>query len=97
LLALFGRGILPLPKRSFVTLTFVIRSAREGPTIHAFTHSLSHILSYLRETLAGSPPSQNGIAYEPQTLIAVWAHYSEIEELVVALSALCDRVSGQLY
>ncbi|KAJ7077325.1 gamma-tubulin complex, DGRIP91/SPC98 component protein [Mycena belliarum] len=61
------------------------RYAKEGPTIHAFTHALSTVLSYLRETLADLQEDP------PTTLTAIWAQYEPYEEVLVALSTLCCR------
>ncbi|KAJ7495895.1 gamma-tubulin complex, DGRIP91/SPC98 component protein [Mycena galericulata] len=61
------------------------RFAKEGPTIHAFTHALSTVISFLREALARCSPQ------EDVTLSAVWAQYEQYEEILVALAALCGR------
>ncbi|KAJ7163543.1 gamma-tubulin complex, DGRIP91/SPC98 component protein [Mycena crocata] len=64
------------------------RSAKEGPTIHSFTHALSTILTFLRESLARCPPLENDVS---ATLVAVWTQYERYEEVLVALSGLCGR------
>ncbi|KAJ7045832.1 gamma-tubulin complex, DGRIP91/SPC98 component protein [Mycena alexandri] len=64
--------------------------AKEGPTIHAFTHALSTILSFLRESLARCPPHEDQVSV---TLSAVWSEYEPYEETLVALAALCGRGS----
>ncbi|KAJ7091104.1 Spc98 family-domain-containing protein [Mycena epipterygia] len=61
------------------------RFAKEGPTIHAFTHALSTVLSFLRDSLARCPDDTS------TTLSAVWYQYERYEEILVALSAICGR------
>lgn len=69
------------------------RSAREGPTIHAFTHSLSTVLVFLREVLSRSPPTDD--ALNSHNLSTIWMHYEEYELILIALSSLYGRVSNQ--
>ncbi|KAJ6498990.1 gamma-tubulin complex, DGRIP91/SPC98 component protein [Mycena sanguinolenta] len=64
------------------------RFAKEGPTIHAFTHALSTIVSFLRESLARCPPHEDQASI---TLCAVWAECERYKDVLVALAALCDR------
>ena len=65
-----------------------------GPTLHAFAHALLSVIAYLREALAKSPPSidTEAAGSQPHMLSAIWLHYSEHEEVAVALASLCDRV-----
>ena len=68
------------------------RSAKEGPTIHAFAHSLATTLTYLREEFAKLPPIQEA-GVEKTALCALWMQYNIYEEILVALSDLYGRVS----
>ncbi|TFK44260.1 gamma-tubulin complex, DGRIP91/SPC98 component protein [Crucibulum laeve] len=67
------------------------KSAHEGPTVHAFAHSLSTLLTYLRDTLTRCPPSNESLAFEKPALSAIWMHYEIYEEILVALSSLYER------
>ncbi|KAK7005800.1 spindle pole body component [Favolaschia claudopus] len=62
--------------------------AKEGPTIHAFTHAVSTILSYLREALAQCPPQDE---HSSIILAAAWVQYAPYKDILVALAALCGR------
>ncbi|KAF7376426.1 Spindle pole body component [Mycena sanguinolenta] len=64
------------------------RFAKEGPTIHAFTHALSTILSFLRESLARCPPREDQASV---TLCTVWSECERYKDILVALAALCGR------
>ncbi|KAF9010717.1 gamma-tubulin complex, DGRIP91/SPC98 component protein [Cyathus striatus] len=70
------------------------KSVREGPTIHAFAHTLSTILIYLRDALTHLPPI-NGNSSEAIPLTAVWMEYGIYEETLVALSELYGRDQNQ--
>ncbi|KAF5386245.1 hypothetical protein D9615_002656 [Tricholomella constricta] len=78
--------------RRMETLLEALResSAHEGPTIHAYTHALSTILTYLRQVLARCPPVDDPLTTK-HTLSAIWMHYEVYEEIVVALAELCGR------
>ncbi|KAJ6594217.1 Spc98 family-domain-containing protein [Mycena capillaripes] len=83
-----------LMRRLELLLTFLrSRFANKGPTIHAFTHALSTILSYLRESLARCSPREDQISI---TLSAVWSEYERYEEILVSLAALCGRDEQKL-
>ncbi|KAJ6625865.1 Spc98 family-domain-containing protein [Mycena sp. CBHHK59/15] len=79
--------------RRLETLLTSLRSrcAREGPTIHAFTHSLSTALTFLRESLARCPPLEDQTSADNCTLAAVWTQYAQYEEVLVALAAFSGR------
>ncbi|KAF7308550.1 Spindle pole body component [Mycena chlorophos] len=62
--------------------------AKEGPTIHAFTHALSTILVYLRERLTECAPRE-GQTNLP--LVAIWSAYEPYEDVLSALASLCGR------
>ncbi|KAJ7352355.1 gamma-tubulin complex, DGRIP91/SPC98 component protein [Mycena albidolilacea] len=64
------------------------RFAKEGPTIHAFTHALSTILSFVRESLARCSPREGQLSI---TLSAVWNEYEPYQDILVSLAALCGR------
>ncbi|KAF8210658.1 Spc98 family-domain-containing protein, partial [Mycena galopus ATCC 62051] len=64
------------------------RFVKEGPTIHAFTHALSTILSFLRESLAECPPREDQVSI---TLSAVWTECERYKDILVSLAALCGR------
>jgi hypothetical protein len=73
---------------------YKIRSAREGPTVHALAHALSTTISFLREALANCPPKQDqyqGIC-DNLPLLAIWTHYAIYEELLVTLTDMFGRV-----
>ncbi|KAJ7268667.1 Spc98 family-domain-containing protein [Mycena haematopus] len=64
------------------------RFAKEGPTIYAFAHSLSTILSFLRESLARCPPREDQVSV---ALCAVWGECERFKDILVSLAALCGR------
>ncbi|KAF8800267.1 hypothetical protein BYT27DRAFT_6840741 [Phlegmacium glaucopus] len=73
-------------------MTLRSRSAKEGPTIHAFAHSLSSALVYIREALASCPPpNAHTGSGEKSILSEICGQHSVYEELLVALAALCNR------
>ncbi|KAL0947566.1 hypothetical protein HGRIS_013655 [Hohenbuehelia grisea] len=55
-----------------------------GPTTFAFAHALSAIVDYLRDSLVSS----NG---EITNLMLLWVRNAKFEDVLVALSRLCDR------
>ncbi|KAH9484896.1 hypothetical protein JR316_0001798 [Psilocybe cubensis] len=69
------------------------RSAKEGPTIHSLSHSLSTILDYLREVLSRCQPSNDQIMADNKIypLLNIWSHYEIYEEILHALSQLFGR------
>ncbi|KAK0476674.1 gamma-tubulin complex, DGRIP91/SPC98 component protein [Armillaria novae-zelandiae] len=73
--------------------TFVValrsRSPKEGPTIHAFAHTMSNVLSFLRESLAVHPLTQELV--ENGTVSTKLAFYTYYEDIMVALAKLCRR------
>ncbi|KIL66358.1 hypothetical protein M378DRAFT_75278 [Amanita muscaria Koide BX008] len=68
--------------------TLRTRSAQEGPTIHAFSHSMSTILAYLRDEISRC---STDAAVQNQHLSATWAQYALYEEILVALSSFYGR------
>ena len=72
------------------------RSAKEGPTIHAFAHSLSTIVDYVRDRLVECPPSDADLETGSGRfgLSDIWSRYQLYEELLVALGGLYGRVSS---
>jgi hypothetical protein len=60
--------------------------------VHAFTHSLSTILDFLRNTLARPPLSDDLYYNKSKTLATIWMHYAEVEDILRVLSILCNRV-----
>ncbi|KAJ7217732.1 gamma-tubulin complex, DGRIP91/SPC98 component protein [Mycena pura] len=77
-----------LRRLEILVATLRSKFAKEGPTIHAFTHALSTILFYLRESLAQCPPQEGNAS---MTLVAVWSQYEQSENILTALATLCDR------
>ncbi|KAK0455463.1 gamma-tubulin complex, DGRIP91/SPC98 component protein [Desarmillaria tabescens] len=70
-------------------VTLRSRSPTEGPTIHAFAHTMSNVLSFLRESLAEHPLTQELIAKGAlSTKLAFYAYY---EDIMVVLARLCGR------
>ncbi|KJA27578.1 hypothetical protein HYPSUDRAFT_62653 [Hypholoma sublateritium FD-334 SS-4] len=69
------------------------RPAKEGPTIHAFAHSLSTIIDYLRQGLTTCPPNEDELTSDKADLrlLSIWTKYAMYEEFLVALADLCDR------
>ncbi|KAF9473401.1 gamma-tubulin complex, DGRIP91/SPC98 component protein [Pholiota conissans] len=69
------------------------KSAKEGPTIHAFAHSLSTVIDYIREGLKQSPPSKDELSSKAASLrlLSIWTQYETYEELLVALAELYQR------
>ncbi|KAF8893407.1 Spc98 family-domain-containing protein [Infundibulicybe gibba] len=66
------------------------RSAQEGPTIHAFAHALSMVLSFLRDALTRCSldyPTQS----EPSLLSSMWMRYREYEEFLLEFAHLYSR------
>ncbi|KAG6828692.1 hypothetical protein H0H92_007054 [Tricholoma furcatifolium] len=66
------------------------RSAREGPTVHAYAHALATIIAYLRNILARGPPVNDPLSGQ-DTLSAIWMHYAIYEETLVALAEFYGR------
>ncbi|KIY69539.1 hypothetical protein CYLTODRAFT_420602 [Cylindrobasidium torrendii FP15055 ss-10] len=62
------------------------RSFHTGPTIHAFDHALSTVLSYLRGKLSTSPLATQLQSQISAKLISQYAAY---ESILVALSDMC--------
>ncbi|KAK0225647.1 gamma-tubulin complex, DGRIP91/SPC98 component protein [Armillaria fumosa] len=65
------------------------RSPKEGPTIHAFAHTISNVLSFLRRSLAEHPLTQELV--ERDTVSTKLAFYTYYEDIMVALATLCRR------
>ncbi|KAF9467451.1 gamma-tubulin complex, DGRIP91/SPC98 component protein [Collybia nuda] len=76
--------------------TLRARSAREGPTVHAYAHTLSTTISYLRDGLARCPPLDDQPTAGQLTLSAIWIQYGIYEELLIALSTLYHREYSKL-
>ncbi|KAF8149545.1 Spc98 family-domain-containing protein [Crassisporium funariophilum] len=73
-------------------VTLRSKSAKEGPTIHAFGHSLSTTLIYLRDALTRCPPSTEQISTgKSLPLSAIWSQYEIYDDLLVALASLYQR------
>ncbi|GLB36953.1 putative spindle pole body component [Lyophyllum shimeji] len=66
------------------------RSSHEGPTVHAYVHALSTIITFLRQALARCPPVGDPVSGQ-HTLSAIWIHYEIYEEILVTLADLCGR------
>lgn len=62
------------------------------PTLHAFTHALSSILAFLRETAEAIPPDMRVSPGADARLTALWTKYEDMENVLQALAALCGRV-----
>ncbi|KAI0674988.1 Spc98 family-domain-containing protein [Trametes maxima] len=58
---------------------------------HAFTHSLSSILAYVREISETIPLRFQTSSREEARLTALWIQYEDIELILKALAALCGR------
>ncbi|PBK95606.1 hypothetical protein ARMGADRAFT_1053187 [Armillaria gallica] len=65
------------------------RSPKEGPTIHAFAHTISNVLSFLRKSLAEHPLTQE--LTEKGGLSTKLALYTYYEDIMVVLARLCGR------
>ncbi|KAK0213089.1 gamma-tubulin complex, DGRIP91/SPC98 component protein [Desarmillaria ectypa] len=78
--------------RRLERFTVTLRSSRsptEGPTIHAFAHTMSNVLSFLRESIAEHPLTQELI--EKGALSTKLAFYTYYEDIMVMLARLCGR------
>ena len=67
------------------------RSAHDGPTIHAFAHSISTVLTYLREEIS---QRSTMVALQGQQLSAIYMQYAIYEDILTALSSFYGRVRG---
>lgn len=63
------------------------RPFTEGASVYAFAHSLSIILTYLRNELSSYKPS-----HVASNLTSVWADYARYEEVLISISDLYERV-----
>ncbi|CAK5281391.1 unnamed protein product [Mycena citricolor] len=63
------------------------RFSKEGPTIHAFMHTLTTVLVFLRESLSQLPSD----ASARLALVSIWSRYELYERLLNALADLCGR------
>ncbi|KAL1942658.1 hypothetical protein VTO73DRAFT_4898 [Trametes versicolor] len=61
------------------------------PISHAFAHSLSSILAYLRQLAEAIPMESHTAAGEDARLTALWVQYEDMENILRALAALCGR------
>ncbi|PIL34214.1 hypothetical protein GSI_03925 [Ganoderma sinense ZZ0214-1] len=61
------------------------------PTLHAFTHALSSILAFLRETAEAIPPNMGEDRGTDARLVALWTKYEDVESVLQAVAALCGR------
>ncbi|KAG6861911.1 hypothetical protein C0995_009861 [Termitomyces sp. Mi166 len=66
------------------------RSARYGPTVHAYAHALATIIAHLRQLLAKCLPVNDPL-FPQSTLTGVWKHSEIYEETFVALAELYGR------
>ena len=71
-------------------------SGQPTPILHAFTHALSSILAYLRETVETIPSDLEAETGADARLTALWAKYEDMESILQALAALCGRVSAYM-
>ncbi|KAG5641756.1 hypothetical protein DXG03_004288 [Asterophora parasitica] len=71
--------------------TLRARSAKEDPTVHAYAHALSTIVTFLRQALSRCPPVNDPLSTQSHTLSAIWMHYEIYEEILVSLGDMCGR------
>ncbi|KAH9855199.1 hypothetical protein C2E23DRAFT_814873 [Lenzites betulinus] len=64
---------------------------RTTPVSHAFTHSLSSILAYLRQLAEAIPVDFQATTGDDARLTALWTRYEDMEDILKALAALCGR------
>ncbi|KAK2464330.1 hypothetical protein APHAL10511_003787 [Amanita phalloides] len=69
-------------------VTLRARSANDGATIHAFAHSISTILTYLREGISRCSAM---VSLQGQQLSAIHMQYAIYEDILIALSSLYGR------
>ncbi|KAI0829680.1 Spc98 family-domain-containing protein [Trametes gibbosa] len=61
------------------------------PVSHAFTHSLSSILSYLRSLAEAISVDFQTTVGDDARLTGLWTRYEDMEDILRALAALCSR------
>ncbi|KAF8718598.1 hypothetical protein AX14_011748 [Amanita brunnescens Koide BX004] len=69
-------------------VTLRARSAQDGPTIHAFAHSISTVLTYLREDISRCSAM---VVLQGLQLSAVYMQYAIYEDILIALSLFYGR------
>ncbi|KAI6113213.1 Spc98 family-domain-containing protein [Pisolithus croceorrhizus] len=67
------------------------RGNHTDPTVHAFAHGLSTLLSFLREQLSRGPLFRSGDILYPADFVAIWLHYAEEERVISSIAAMCHR------
>ncbi|KAH7888788.1 Spc98 family-domain-containing protein [Phlebopus sp. FC_14] len=70
---------------------FHTRSGRVDSTAHAFAHSLSTVLTYLRDCLSQGPLFGGDDSSKSCCLASVWLHYAELGQIAHSLASLCRR------
>ncbi|KAI8993788.1 Spc98 family-domain-containing protein [Trametes punicea] len=71
-----------------------VRILRATPALHAFNHSISSILAYLRQLAEATSPCPTTISGLDGRLTALWTRYEHMEAVLAALAALCGRDEG---
>ncbi|KAI0702946.1 Spc98 family-domain-containing protein [Cerioporus squamosus] len=66
-------------------------SNRHTSILHAFTHAISSILAYLRQTAETIHPELHAFPGADARLTALWTQYEDMEYILLALAALCSR------
>ncbi|KAI0371144.1 hypothetical protein BV20DRAFT_1120885 [Pilatotrama ljubarskyi] len=64
---------------------------RSTPVLHAFTHSLSSVLAYLRQSVESIPSHFDAASGQCARLAALCAQYEDMEHVLKALAGLCGR------
>ncbi|KZT19907.1 hypothetical protein NEOLEDRAFT_1172809 [Neolentinus lepideus HHB14362 ss-1] len=67
------------------------KNRSDGSIVHAFTHSLSALLQYIRSKLAALPSQNTDMDYDRQLFIETWSRYAEIEDIATTVALLCRR------
>lgn len=70
----------------------ISRQGRTNPTVHAFAHGLSSVLTFIRNRLSCGPLSHATKFSTVPCLATVWFYYAELEQVVIALASMCSRV-----
>ncbi|KAI6021324.1 Spc98 family-domain-containing protein [Pisolithus microcarpus] len=67
------------------------RGNHTDPTVHAFAHGLSTLLSFLREQFSSGPLFKSGDALYPTDFVAIWLHYTGEERIIGSVATMCHR------
>ncbi|KAI6033056.1 Spc98 family-domain-containing protein [Pisolithus orientalis] len=67
------------------------RGSHTDPSIHAFAHGLSTLLSFWRDQLSRGPLFGSDDVLYPADFAAIWLHYAEEEQTISSIATMCHR------